>query len=428
MAQDPASQAVPVPASVPTGLVADATTALNDFLGAVPDGGAVVFPDKAVYRVEGTLLLEDRRDITIDGRGATFRAIDPMPDFAKAENYSAWRRVRTRSQWRVTRCEGIVLRDMRVVGAHPNGGREGEYDSNREAQHAFDLLAVTNLLIEAVRVSDVYGDGVYISKGSRGVTVRKSRVERTGRQGMAVGRAYGVLIEDNDILDSRRGLLDIEPYGKDWACGDIRVVGNRFGDSRLLALPMGGSGAIGPVLVANNTFAGPNGTPLVMHRTKSEGVKRGPFFFVGNSGKVGGSPAPGLTFGEVEGVLVAGNRLGFTRKRNMRVMRTETGPAGVFGNFFPGAARLCEDAVAGRVVERANALEEGAASPAEVKVVEGGYAVRVKLRDGYECVGVMRAEETTEPALEAFGLATEAQWAWELRRGDEVVERAEAAP
>lgn len=421
-----AAETVKPPDSIPTGLDADATEALNAFLESVSDGATVEFPEKAIYRVEGTLMLKDRKGLTIEGNGATFRATDPMPDYAKDENYSGWRMVRTRSQWRVENCENITLRNIRVIGAHPNPGREGDYDYNREAQHAFDLLGVTNVLVENVHVSDLFGDGVYISKHSRGVTVCKSRIEGVGRQGIAIGSAWHILIEDNDILDSRRGLLDIEPYGKEWACGDIRVIGNRFGDSRLLALPMGGSGAIGAVLVANNTFTGPNGTPLVKHETKTENVKRGPFFFVGNSGKVGGSPAPGLKFGEVAGVLVAGNRLSFTEKRKMSVLRSAMGPAGVFGNRFPGAARLSEEAVAPNLVEFGNVLEEGPANPAEIEVLDGGYAVRVKLGDGLECAGIMRAEGESGPALEAFDLKTEGQWVWQLLKDGEVIERAES--
>ncbi len=257
--------------------------------------------------------------------------------------------------------------------------------------------AVTGVLIENIHASDVWGDGVYISKGSRDVTVRKCRIERTGRQGMAIGTAFDILIEDNDILDSRRGLLDIEPYGKDWACGDIRVIGNRFGDSRLLALPMGGGGETGAVIVANNVFTGPNGTPLVMHRTKEPGVKRGPFFFVGNTAKIGGSPAPGLRFGEIDGVLIAGNSLTLNPKRKMAVISTKKGATAIFGNHFPGADRISDESVKPLLVESGNTMEAGEASPAEVREIDGGYAVRVKLPDESEIVGIMRAEGNLRP-------------------------------
>ena len=415
--------------SVPDAITAasgkDVTVEFNAFLKDLPDGTTLNFPEKAEYRIEGTLLLEGKKGIVLEGNGATFRATDPLPDYGKKENYSDWKMVRTRSQWLIKDCENITVRDMRVIGAYKDGGREGEYDYNREAQHAFDILGVKGLIIEKIHASDVWGDGVYISKGSRDIIVRKSRIERTGRQGMAVGNAFGILIEDNDILNSRRGLLDIEPYGTDWACGDIRVIGNRFGDSRLLALPMGGSGSTGTVLVANNIFTGPNGTPLVMHRTKSEGVKRGPFFFVGNEARVGGSPAPGLRFGEVHGVLIAGNSLSFNPKRSMSVLTIPLGPAGVFGNSFPGAARLTTEESQPFLIESGNTFEEGPAKPAEILEIEGGYAVKVDLGGGKQVLGVMRASGTEGPVLKAFGIETEKQWAWELLENGKSVERAE---
>ncbi len=414
-----------VPDAITAASGKDVTAEFNAFLKDLPDDTTLNFPDDAEYRIEGTLLLEGKKGIVLEGNGTTFRATDPLPDYGKKDNYSGWKMVRTRSQWLIKNCENITVRNMRVIGAYRDGGRKGEYDYNREAQHAFDILGVKGLLIDSIHASDVWGDGVYISKGSSDVIVRKSRIERTGRQGMAVGSAFGVLIEDNDILDSRRGLLDIEPYGKDWACGDVRVIGNRFGDSRLLALPMGGSGSTGTVLVANNVFSGPNGTPLVMHRTKSEGVKRGPFFFVGNEARVGGSPAPGLRFGEVHGVLIAGNSLTFNPKRSMSVLTIPLGPTGVFGNAFPGAARLTTGESEPFLIDAGNTFEKGPANPAQILEIEGGYAVKVDLGEGKQVLGVMRASGTEGQALEAFGIETEKQWAWELQEDGKTIEHAE---
>ncbi len=416
---------VSIPDAITTAAGRDVTVELNAFLKELPDGSTLSFPEKAEYRIEGTLLLEGKKSIVLEGNGATIRATDPLPDYGKKDNYSGWKMVRTRSQWLIKDCEDITVRDMRVIGAYKDGGREGEYDYNREAQHAFDILGVKGITLEAVHASDVWGDGVYISKGSRDVIVRRCRIERTGRQGMAVGNAFGILIEDNDINDSRRGLLDIEPYGKDWSCGDVRVIGNRFGGSRLLALPMGGSGSTGAVIVANNIFTGPNGTPLVLHRTKEEGVKRGPFFFVGNEARVGGSPAPGLRFGQVDGVLVAGNRMAFNPKRKMSVLTIPCGPTGVFGNAFPGAARLTADESAKFLTETANTFGENPAKPAEVLEIENGYAVKVDLGGGKEVLGVMRANGLDGPAIKGYGIETGKQWAWELQEGGKTIERSE---
>lgn len=57
-------------------------------------------------------------------------------------------------------------------------------------------------------------------------------------------------------------------------------------------------------------------------------------------------------------------------------------------------------------------------------MIPGGYAVRVKLDGELECVGLMRAEGKTGPALEAFGCKTQGQWSWELRQDGKVIEKA----
>jgi hypothetical protein len=119
---------------------------------------------------------------------------------------------------------------------------------------------------------------------------------------------------------------------------------------------MGGSGAIGAILVANDTSVGPNGTPLVERRTKTEGVKRGPFFFVGNTAKVGGSPGPGLRIGDVSGLLIAGNRLDFNTKRKRTVLSAKMEPPPVFGNFLPGAEQFTSEEFRPHLVESGNFL------------------------------------------------------------------------
>lgn len=145
------------------------------------------------------------------------------------------------------------------------------------------------------------GDCVYVRE-SRRVVIRDSTLQRGGRQCLAVVTGRDVLIETNTIGDSRRGVTDIEPYGKDWATISISIIGNRLGGSRLLLLPMGGSGTIGSVFIADNVNTEHNGTPAVLNRGKP-GQQRGPFVMVNNRLTIGVSPAPGR--GQLEHVALA---------------------------------------------------------------------------------------------------------------------------
>ncbi|MEJ6644246.1 MAG: hypothetical protein QNL33_13435 [Akkermansiaceae bacterium] len=111
------AETLSVPATIATGLEKGVTAELNEFLKSAPDGSTIAFPEKAIYRIEGTLHLKDRKGITIDGKGTTIRATDPLPDYGKKDNYSGWKTVRTRSQWLVENCQEMVAaRNLLLTG------------------------------------------------------------------------------------------------------------------------------------------------------------------------------------------------------------------------------------------------------------------------------------------------------------------------
>ena len=55
------------------------TTALHAFFAGVPNGSTIVFPAHAQYRIEGTIRLRDRHDLTFAGNGATLFATTALP-------------------------------------------------------------------------------------------------------------------------------------------------------------------------------------------------------------------------------------------------------------------------------------------------------------------------------------------------------------
>lgn len=441
--------AVTVPASIPHDLSADATAALNAFFVKLPHGTTVRFPDKARYLIEGTVLLAGKNGITIEGNGVLFRSMTPGAQHAKKENYGGWRATRTRAHLRIKDCSNIVIHDVHVHGAHPNAGRKGVYDYNREAQHGFDIVGVRGCTLQRVNVHDVYGDCVYIAK-SRGVIVRDSTLKRCGRQGIAVATGEDVLIENNTIADSRRGIIDIEPYGKDWSTGNIRIIGNRLGGSRLLLLPMGGSGVIGAVFIADNVNTEPNGTPAILNKGKP-GQHRGPFMLINNRFTIGGSPTQGLRIQHNDGVCIAGNVFQFPAKRAMTALSLDGSKGVVAGNRFVDAAALLnvptKQAGAGRdakaaepdhagiqfvsnATDAAPPTDDGPAASKRLprtqwKRIHGGFASRTVTTDG-EVIALMRGGPSNvrqpRPALlEGYGQSTEAGFAWFHVRGGKVI-------
>lgn len=405
------SQVVSPPASIAADLSKDVTAKLNAWLAEVPNGATIEFRVGARYRIDDTVLIEGKEDLTIDGKGVFFQCFDPGEDHEKKTSYSGWKRTRSKAHIRITKCKRIQVRNVEVHGAHADAGRKGTYDYNREAQHGFDLVDLEDCKLENVNVHDVYGDCVYISK-SKSVIIADSTLKRCGRQGIAVGTAHDVLIENNEIADSRRGIIDLEPYGEQWAASNIRIIGNRLGGSRLLLLPMGGSGVLGTVFVADNINTEHNGTPAVGNRGKP-GQQRGPFMMVNNQFTIGGSPAEGVRVEHNAGVIIAGNTLKFPKHRQMTAVDLQGSTGVVVGNHFSEAASVMAETQG--MVSLSNALEKDAKpQPTQWQRIPGGFAVRVTLDDG-EVVSLMRggpSNDTPPEKIEGYGQSTAAKFAW----------------
>lgn len=411
IAADDSRLEVTVPRSIPADESRDVTAELNAFFAELPNSSHVRFPEKARYRIDGTLLIEYKQQLIIEGNGVVFRAVERGEDHAKSENYAGWKQTRNRAHIRIRNSRQILIKSVEVHGAHPEAGRKGIYDGNGEAQHGFDILGGKDITLENVTVHDVYGDCVYLSK-AKGVIVRNSKLTRCGRQGIAIATGEDILIEKNEIADSRRRIIDIEPYGTDWNTGNIRIIGNRLGGSRLLLLPMGGSGTIGTLFVADNINTEPNGTPAVSNTGKPE-QNRGPLMMINNQFTIGGSPAAGLRIRHNDGVFVAGNQLSFPANRKMTALDAEGSRGIAVANRLTDAHDIMGQS--SDITQLANLTSsQGELSLTEWQRIPGGFAVRVTLEEGY-VIGLMRGGPdtgTSPEMISGYGQSTAAQFAW----------------
>jgi hypothetical protein len=342
----------PNPLTVPDTIDAtgtkDVTTDLNAYLASVPDGSVIEFPAGAKYRVEGTVLLRDRRDLTIDGNDALIFAttdgsdVIPPPGGGIAANWP-----RNRHHIEIKGSSGIVIRDLNVRGANPNAGmREEAYVSALEAQHAFSITGgAADIELDHVRATDVYGDFVYVGGGhgqewNRNIHIHDSHFERNGRQGIAVTRGQGVLVERNYIGDTRRATFDLEPSSLNGGALEVVIRDNEIGPGRLAFLAARGVGPNISFTVENN----------ILHRGMGTTVKtghqyrRGPIRIVGNiSDYEIGSSSPALEFHRVDGVVVRDNYQAIQGWRDQTfVMACESTGVDIRDNEVPGAGRDSE--------------------------------------------------------------------------------------
>jgi hypothetical protein len=318
-----------VPASIDASGRSDVTAALLTFFRSVPDGSTISFPAGATYRVDGTLQLTGRRDLTFDGNGATIKAVTPGD--------------RNRRHWWFIGGGGIAIHDLKVKGANPLAGLgDAAWAPWAEAQHGFEFKGVHGVTLERVTVNDVYGDFVYLGPGATGwtkdVRIVDSTFERNGRQGISITGAERVLIEGNRIGETRRATFDLEPNGAGWGARDVRIIGNVVGRGRLLFIAAHGyRGEIRDVVVERNVLRG----RAMNSSVDAGGGVRSNITIAGNTADTQwGNPGGGLMyFKGATGVRVLGNVQPMQPRRgNAGVLARRSCDVVVEGNTFPNAS------------------------------------------------------------------------------------------
>ena len=302
----------------------DVTKQLQRFVASVPDGSVVQFRRGSRYRVEGTLFVDGRRDLTFLG---------PATIFATTQGD------RKRSQWWIRGGSDITFRNITVRGANALGGTgRAAYVARLEAQHGFRFEGVNRVELDRVRVSNVYGDFVYLGRdvhrvASGNVWIHDSVFRRNGRQGIAVTDAAGVIIERNRFDDTRRSTIDLEPTGHRWRVDRVFVLNNTVGRGRLLFVASHGQGPVNNVVISGNRLHGHGLTIDVLppkHRrrknwvvadnTSDSTVRTRPLRFASIDGllidqnrQVVSGGAPALVLSNVCGAQVSGNDFGAAR-------------------------------------------------------------------------------------------------------------------
>jgi hypothetical protein len=237
-------QAVPVTVDATGGT--DVTGALNEAIARLPAGGRLELAAGGRYRVDGTLVVAGRSDLTIDGNGATI--------VAGTEGDQE------RAHLSIERSARITVTDVRITGANPVAGTtEPAYRVDRAFQHGIRILSSSDVDVDRVVISDVFGDFVYIGQVADGewssrVHVRRSVLVRNGRQGIAVTAGRDVVIEGNLIGETRRATIDLEPGRPEQGAENVHIVDNTIGPGRLRFLAAHGNGPVNQVVVARNVL------------------------------------------------------------------------------------------------------------------------------------------------------------------------------
>jgi Right handed beta helix region len=274
----------------------DVTAALQGLIDRTPDGGVVQLQAQGAYRVEGTLVMEERHNLRIEGNGARI--------FATTVGDGS------RSHLRIIGGSHLAVRGLEIRGANPHAGTDGSaYVPDLEAQHGIRIEGGTDVEIDRVQVTDVHGDFLYLGRHleddrwTERVWIHDSTFARSGRQGISVTGGRDIVIEHNTISDVRMATIDLEPHPS-FGAENIHVIDNTFGPVRLISFAATGGGRVDTVVVARNTL---RGQALRLIANPPDGTRRQRYWIVDNTSDTPANRTP-LRFADIDGIVVTGNR------------------------------------------------------------------------------------------------------------------------
>jgi hypothetical protein len=243
-----ASTVVTVPASIPSDCSRDVTPELLAWIASVPDGSTLRFTPHGCYRVDRTLTIRYRNGLTFEGNGATFRAFTSGKELPPAQ-------ARTRSMFNFWRGSNLTVRNTIVRGANPNAGTgDLAYVPALEAQTAYVIGGVQNMVLDHVEAYDVYGDFVMVGPATKNLLVKNSTFVRNGRQGWTIN-GQDIVFENNNIRQTRRATIDIEPAAVSAVTRRVTIRNNTIGQGRLYFLANEGVAApTEDISILNNRF------------------------------------------------------------------------------------------------------------------------------------------------------------------------------
>ncbi|CAN5191527.1 hypothetical protein BH20ACT9_BH20ACT9_13510 [soil metagenome] len=260
VAQTPGST-VQVPA-----MAGDATDEINAVIAAAPVGTmhrptVVRFARNGRYRVDGTIRVDGKRHLLVDGNGSTFFTYDRVT-------------ARSRKHWYVVRGRDVRITRVIVRGPYANAGVHGDLHEAREHQAGFHVRDVDRFRLRHVAVSHVYGDGVFLGgaqpHASPADWVSNARISHfdfrhIGRQGVAIVGARNVLVARGFVSDTNRNAFSLEPSGPGDGYKNITIRNNTVGTvGGKMAAIAGHRGTVGSYarLVDNTATATPIHTAI----------------------------------------------------------------------------------------------------------------------------------------------------------------------
>ncbi|MCX7513936.1 right-handed parallel beta-helix repeat-containing protein [Frateuria hangzhouensis] len=212
--------------------------------------------------------------------------------------------------WKVT--------DVRIVGGSMEGDRMLHKGTNGEWGMGIDIIAAKNVVVKGVRLSNFWGDGLYIGATGSGSTLKRSEYvtivgvvsDNNRRQGLSITPASHVYVVNSTFSNTNGTLpeagIDIEPMTQG-PTDNIRLENNKFIGNHANGIEMHVN--ISDIAIVGNTMSGNRGFGAL-------GVGSSFITYTGNTMTENGLAAIGMT-GAAHGNTVTGNTLHYNSTRYM---------------------------------------------------------------------------------------------------------------
>ena len=254
------SGVVTVPSSIPADCSSNVQEQIAGFINAQPDGSTINFPPNGCYAQNDRIVVHEKRNLTIDAHGSTFKS--------SAENSGCV----LKPNWLLLRGENVRMRNFKIVGNFnpPAGTERGQAyavsaatscANGNQFNMGIGIYGGKTIYVTDSDIKQVYGDGIATAQGwyisgyasdprntPTDVHIERVTVTTTARHSFAPTSTDGFWLEDSKAVDSYYGGVDAELDSNDQVLRDVHILRNTFAGVAMfhIAVPVAGSRAVRP--------------------------------------------------------------------------------------------------------------------------------------------------------------------------------------
>ncbi len=225
-----------IPTSIRSDGGANVATEIQTWINSLPNGVTMRLKSGGIYRVDQTIVLNERTNITFDGNGAEMRT----PGTGDGHL----------SVLRVVGGSDILIKNLKCEG---NYGNPGVHDTGVQWCHGIEALGTLRLTIDDCIGHNLGGDGIYLGLGAlrcRQTRINRYAVDGTGRNGISFVAADDTIVIGGSCDNIGYIGLDVEPNsGTGFGVDGVLCDGVRVGDYFMSAAT-----CVGDADIRNVTF------------------------------------------------------------------------------------------------------------------------------------------------------------------------------